>query len=203
MSEFRRRLMMVGGGEEPIPYQQIEYLEGDGTAYINTDYTANSISPIIEANVFKPSTVSANSYVFGSDGSGNTRFSVGFLTSNRIELRIGRYRNFAGYGSGWYKLKIDGVTGEGYINDSLKWTSTTLTFSENPITVFNRSAWTTGMLAGVRISTFKLWNASTLLIDFIPVRIETVGYMYDKVSGNLFGNAAESGAFVLGNDVNT
>ena len=37
--------------------------------------------------------------------------------------------------------------------------------------------------------------------DFIPVRVGTVGAMYDRVSGKLFGNAG-TGDFVLGPDKN-
>lgn len=36
--------------------------------------------------------------------------------------------------------------------------------------------------------------------DFIPVRLGTIGYMYDRISGNLLGNSG-SGSFVLGNDI--
>lgn len=39
-----------------------------------------------------------------------------------------------------------------------------------------------------------------LVRDFIPVRVGQVGYMYDRVSGQLFGNAG-TGAFILGPDV--
>ena len=35
--------------------------------------------------------------------------------------------------------------------------------------------------------------------DFIPVRVGSTGYLYDKVSGQLFGNAG-TGDFVLGPD---
>lgn len=38
------------------------------------------------------------------------------------------------------------------------------------------------------------------LIDLIPVRVGQVGYMYDRVSGQLFGNEG-TGAFILGPDV--
>ena len=38
------------------------------------------------------------------------------------------------------------------------------------------------------------------VIDLIPVRVGSVGYMYDRVSGKLFGNAADSGAFIIGPD---
>ena len=40
----------------------------------------------------------------------------------------------------------------------------------------------------------------TNVADFIPVRVGSVGYMYDRVSGKLFGNAG-TGDFVLGPDV--
>ena len=41
-----------------------------------------------------------------------------------------------------------------------------------------------------RISTFSVYSltSNTFLVDFIPVRKDGVGYMYDKVSRNLFGN---------------
>jgi hypothetical protein len=48
----------------------------------------------------------------------------------------------------------------------------------------------------------KVWQSGTLLHDLIPVRVGQVGYMYDRVSGELFGNAG-TGAFTLGNDKNT
>ena len=38
-----------------------------------------------------------------------------------------------------------------------------------------------------------------LLFDGIPVRVGTVGYLYDRVSGQLFGNAG-TGDFVIGPD---
>ena len=42
----------------------------------------------------------------------------------------------------------------------------------------------------------------TLVRDYIPVRKGTVGYLYDRVSGQLFGNAG-TGAFVIGPDKTT
>ena len=48
---------------------------------------------------------------------------------------------------------------------------------------------------------FKMWQNDNLVAHFIPVRDNGVGYLYDKVSGQLFGNDAGSGAFTYGNDV--
>lgn len=42
-----------------------------------------------------------------------------------------------------------------------------------------------------------------LILDLIPVRKDGVGYMYDRVSGKLYGNAADSGAFIIGPDKTT
>lgn len=40
----------------------------------------------------------------------------------------------------------------------------------------------------------------TIEIDWIPVRVGMVGYMYDRVSGQLFANAG-TGNFILGPDI--
>ena len=50
-----------------------------------------------------------------------------------------------------------------------------------------------------RIYTCKLYDSSGLKYDLIPVRKGAVGYLYDKVSGQLFGNEG-TGSFVLGAD---
>ena len=48
-----------------------------------------------------------------------------------------------------------------------------------------------------------MWQGITLVRSFIPVRdSNNVGYMYDEVTGQLFGNAG-SGSFVVGNDLPT
>ena len=46
----------------------------------------------------------------------------------------------------------------------------------------------------------RLYNNNNLIMNLIPVRKGTVGYMYDKVSGQLFGNAG-TGNFILGPDI--
>lgn len=53
-----------------------------------------------------------------------------------------------------------------------------------------------------RIYSLKIHRTGVLVRDFIPVRVGQVGYMYDRVTRRLFGNAG-TGAFVLGPDVAT
>ena len=46
----------------------------------------------------------------------------------------------------------------------------------------------------------KLYDSSSnLLRDLVPVRVGDVGYLYDNVSGQLFGNSG-TGAFIIGPD---
>jgi len=56
---------------------------------------------------------------------------------------------------------------------------------------------------GTKCYKAKMYSSGLLVRDFIPVRKNGVGYLYDKVSGNLFGNDAGSGAFIYGNDKTT
>lgn len=51
-----------------------------------------------------------------------------------------------------------------------------------------------------KISAFQVTQGHDLVLDLIPVRVGSVGYMYDRVSGTLFGNVG-SGDFVVGPDV--
>ena len=60
-------------------------------------------------------------------------------------------------------------------------------------------------LGGGHKCSLKMYMSSIVLNDvcvrnFIPVRVGNVGYMYDKVSGQLFGNSG-TGNFILGPDV--
>ena len=52
----------------------------------------------------------------------------------------------------------------------------------------------------VKVGKVKIYDGDELKRDFIPVRVGQVGYMYDKVSGQLFGNV-NTGYFILGNDI--
>ena len=46
----------------------------------------------------------------------------------------------------------------------------------------------------------RIYDGNELVRDLIPVRVGEIGYMYDRVSGELFGNMG-TGEFILGPDV--
>lgn len=91
-----------------------------------------------------------------------------------------------------------------YVDGTSKGTQARSTNPSNPIAIFN--AYTGGFPSSARLYSFRIedWtdeNNKIKLFDAIPVRIGTTGYLYDKVSGQLFGNAG-TGAFTLGPDKN-
>ena len=67
------------------------------------------------------------------------------------------------------------------------------------LTLFARDSTGTRCNAGDRLYNFSISKNNDFVFDFIPVRIGTTGYMYDRVSKKLFGNVG-SGTFVLGED---
>lgn len=74
--------------------------------------------------------------------------------------------------------------------------------SQNSIYLFgvHRNDFKSGYAKNFRVYYFKMYNSGTLVRDFIPVRVGQIGYMYDKVSGQLFKNIG-SGNFILGPDI--
>jgi hypothetical protein len=56
------------------------------------------------------------------------------------------------------------------------------------------------ILSKTRIYYFRIYDGSNLLIDLIPVKVGTIGYMFDKLSNQLFANEG-SGNFTLSPDI--
>lgn len=55
--------------------------------------------------------------------------------------------------------------------------------------------------ANLNVRSFTVRNYGTVVLDYIPVRVGQVGYMYDKVRNKLYGKGSSSTTdFVLGND---
>lgn len=183
-------------GGKSLPYDaEVEYLESDGSQYINSGLIGgNDVG--LYVRILKLNT--QDRQIIGSrDSSGNTRFFIG-----NAYIGWGAY-----YGIG---SPTTGIVDEWELNylNSRKFAKNgdtviqlgdlgfTPTF---PIFIFafnyagNAQGW-----AG-RIYAAKISRGTTIVMDLIPVRVGTTGYMYDKVSGQLFGNAG-SGDFILGND---
>lgn len=200
----------------------VEWLQTDGTAYIDTGIVGtNSLK--VEINFDEdPSTTmdgialpfgartSTTSNIFGLRYAGQNnsttpgRFSLDYDTqTNKIAQNQNTTRPIlvkAGKAMPTYSNVLLGTNGE-------QWATSVVDFESglnNYLFACNSNGTAvvrgTGATVLSRIYYCKIWNNTVLVRDFIPVRKNGVGYMFDRVSKTLFGNVAGSGAFTYGND---
>ena len=203
MLAARNSIGMKSGGEK-LPYDaEVEYLESTGTQYILSQYN------IIAGNIFELD------ISFVEDSSlGNTSVMAGRNASN-YECFI--RKNGAGYFGGGsfssqfsieyntrYKMCFDLTAGamSFTVNDTLLKSSSSTQPDRKQFPLFAVAAAAQNNINQIRkarIYSFKSWSGGVLVEDYIPFRVGTVGYMYARVSGQLFRNQG-TGAFLWGHD---
>lgn len=194
---FRRRELMLGGK----PYDaEVEYLRGTGTQYIDTNVYGDK-ETAMEVDFIVLEYRSAYDGVFGSRIAGENTNSISVFTSaNGTYQRFGsQVARYAFLKDVRYRVRVDknGI----YENDMTLRAWQQINDFTTPSTLKLFSVGTFGFtLFDGNIYSAKIWQSGNLIFDFIPVRVGQVGYMYDKVSGQLFGNAG-TGDFILGNDI--
>ena len=186
---IRRRGMMAQGGS----MVEIEYLKrSSGNLYINIPVIARK-GVRVEVD-FQKSTTNQN-FLFGAYVS----------NSNCIQCYTGSAASWR-YGSGSKPINTSNTTRHIAIMDDVDfsldggvfYSFSTGDFNTNlPITLFGRNS--SGSFAG-KIFAAKITDVDNTLYDLIPVRVGQVGYMYDRVSGQLFGNLGTDD-FILGPDI--
>lgn len=214
-----------GGGSPSLPYDaEVEWLENDGSAWIDTGVsfagdTLNNIDPVIISN-FEMLTIASTSiqrcmYIGPSSvngvgfcrASGSIRCCIkGTSTANAVPLAsVDAFENL--------KIDFDTANGYAYRNDAVigslaRSTSSTKIIQGVTMPIFAAKFANGGVLTMnypvancIRVKYFYVKNNKTgASFDGIPVRVGSVGYFYDRISGQLFGNAAEDGAFIVGPD---
>ena len=193
----RRREM----GGKSLPYDaEIEYLQSTG-AYIVIPYGIDSttnmrVEFIIGGNTAK------DRFVFGSSDGWEVNMTM-LGASDIYTLRCGTSGAVLvpSYYAPFNSKNIFIKNGVNISLGSYSYTSSNYSKTIERTFLFagtsnGKSAFSAGN--NVRIYSFYMSNAE-YCIDLIPVRVGNVGYMYDKISKQLFGNAG-TGAFVLGPD---
>ena len=197
---------MGGGGGTPLPYDaEIEYLESTGGQYIDTGlvHQVQNYEYYID---FTPKQSENGTAVFGSS---NNEYWDGISYAN--SLYIGNR----------------GCGGSGFNREANIRQTTRMVVVDNHVTVYKNNVvtsdidFTGSIISGRHIllyaytfdsdsprsnSSQKVYSFSLIMngikvLDYIPVRVGQTGYMYDKVSGQLFGNDG-TGDFILGPDIN-
>lgn len=202
----RRRVM----GGNPLPYDAVvEYLESTGTQWIDTGITCRSYDGITAAFQVNAPQVGSNAYIFFGEGRSYTsenmelytasdKTKISFLIQGNTDITLDYTQKF----------NIDVRNKIATFTDDLGQTIGIANRSMAPdyTCLYTMAVYAThraNILKGKHIRCFKfqIIQDSVIVIDLIPVRVGQVGYLYDRVSGQLFGNAG-TGAFVVGPDVN-
>jgi hypothetical protein len=201
----KRRKAMT---EKALPYDaEIEWLKGDGHAYLILPFVGHSDSTTFEVEFIVSNEV--DSSLIGSRTSPNARFCWAIAPSG-YDVQIG-YDNFNSVkihttdGDAMIiKTTIEGNNLVYNITDVTTNTTRTFTYSLRQFTVLEYIYlfWSgTIYKSKSAIKRCVIKDNGITLIDCKSVRIGTTGYMYDKVSKQLFGNNG-TGNFILGPDIN-
>ena len=191
----RRRQMMMS---KSLPYDaEIEYLESTGTQYIITTFVPNQDNLKIITRVYKKNAPGDN-FVYHLYTTNPKGFNMDWYAGSMYIRNLG-VEVINGCADGTHTFEVSGTQ---YIQDGVARTcvrTETLTDNTRNLTIFAVTSGAYGLKG--RIYYFQCYYGDELVFDLIPVRVGQVGYMYDKVSGQLFGNQG-TGNFVLGPDKN-
>lgn len=187
-----------------LPYDaRIEYIEGDGTQWIDTGVIP-TLTTISQIKVYH---ISSNAIIYGyvPDIENADRYdyrlfinhSYGHLffdtpDNNRCQINsMGNYNEM-------YELEL----GNNYIKDLTNNTilGSTSKYKTNPACSIKLNYTRDNEISSNRWYYVKIYDNNTLLLDLIPVRKDGVGYMYDTISKRFFGNQG-TGEFILGPDI--
>lgn len=199
----------------PLPYDaEVEYIESTRTQYIDTLISNLAVSSSLALNmrVQFPTTVSSGYCGSGYTTSSSAQMFYGLNANNSTGIYMacnGRIdgsiaSNLSQDKTAWHTISAIAYAGNvEYFFDMINILSTSFrSFRLAGFLLFAMRGDTANAISGKgnqRISSAKLTVDGVDIFDFIPVRVGTVGYMYDRVSGTLFGNAG-TGDFVIGPD---
>ena len=206
-----------GGGGSPLPYTPLEYIETDGTAYINSGVVAKATMSF-DLKVKMNSSIS-NSEIFvgvgSTDGASGTLNGLWRSSTNQGKIGYGYYYIYSGIltpssfanpfevstrllkGSCVMGIKEQGSSS--YTSASNNRTSTVSSSAALFIFATNVSGSPSYRAsAGSRIYYIRIISGGSLpnlAFDGVPALYNGEYGLWDRVSNTFFGNAAGSGAF--------
>lgn len=180
-------------GGKVLPYDaEVEYLENTGTQWINLPVSVAKGDAFGVEIRFILLTTSAGYNIWNSNVTSAFRSWTYSYNSTSKAMTLASYIGGNATNGGW-----NAIYGE--VTDCI--VSTTQVGTR----VLNRiiTAFTNLRLLDsfkCKLMSFNVEHEGSVIYNLIPVRKGTTGYLYDKVSGQLFGNSG-TGAFVVGPDV--
>ena len=181
-----------------MPYDaEVEYLESTGTQYIDTLYNVTSLNLKMESKWAQSAATTTITYYAGQNLD-YSNYRMGFYSnaSNRYASAYGQRYSASSISIDTNahviiydrnKLYLDGAL---IINQNA---TANFHVSNNTMALFTFLNLENGKyqpytpLMEAKLYYFKIWGDDVLVRYLIPVRVGQVGYMYDRVSGQLFG----------------
>lgn len=182
---------------------KIEYLQSTGTQWIDTGIKGNTglkLEVTIQAEKYSEGVIGArissvryeHSLVYIAEG--GIRLHVSTTNNNLFIYNPSSYSEWLNIVCDKNNMYINGTK----VGNAPGYTPFTNNYSYYVFAV--NSSNKAQPIGSSKLKSVIIWDNDTKLIDFIPVRVGQIGYMYDKVSGKLFGNKG-TGNFTLGPDI--
>lgn len=205
------RLNPFGVGMRQEKIRRVEYLESTGTQWIDTGLNADDGLGCDMSMTFLDATMNVN-YTFGvlkRTGGTFVRYHASFSSDYAtMTMYLGGGTTAvasvqASPGTDeWHRFTYDPQAQTASVDNLSGSTSDLGTWDTGmDFLLFGRqdSNGTIG-LSRIRVRYAKFYRNGSIVQDLVPVAIGSVGYLLDRVSGQLFGNQG-TGNFVLGPDI--
>ena len=188
---------------------ELDWIATDGSAYIDTDYKPTNNTKF-EIQMYIPTLDSSvtSFWPFGTRvadqqnqlalmyGVANDcwqwRYNTQNISSSAINFQAGNYI--------FSNVDDSNIID---INSTTQLTATEATFScifNFYIFTLNNAGNKVNIIPGLKLISAKIWEGETLVRDYIPVRVDQEGCLYDKVNERVYHNANSTGAFTYSQD---
>lgn len=194
---------------ESIPYVKVEYLQSDSNAFIDTGLSLDDDNVDIYVE-FEWNSYTQYGAVYGNYVSTPTNTNCYRLLLNSPTQFSNNHNTITGdKGNGYFNCDINNihklfVSKNSFILDNISIPRTGVAKGEtntSNIALFNRSVMEPiSKNIDLKVYAFTVLKEGVKLLNFIPVVVDGVGYMYDTVSKRLFGNVG-TGNFVIGPEI--
>lgn len=191
-----------------IPYDaEVECLESTGTQFIDTGVMSGASGLVIETRLYYDRYRSAYQPFFGArkDEASQCVRLILQASNNRMCYvtpggKSGASKGLSFAPAVWHDVRYDCDAMSATIDGATATQTDRGTAYSANMRLFGIGGSAASIAQqGTRIAYFRAWTNGNLVRDYIAVRKSGIGYMYDRVSGQLFGNAG-TGAFAYGSD---
>ena len=195
-----RKILQLTSEAAALEYTPLTHIESSGTQWIDTGYTINTNTDIVEF-VFQNVGSTIYKWIMGEHDN-NARFGLG--TGDGVAKR-----NVA-YGATTYKVSDAQIynsahtliaNDKGVYIDGTKVANFSSFVSSSSIYLFNLNLNNTNYCGEAKVWSYKHYRNGNLILDLIPVLDkDNIVCMYDKVSENYLYNQG-SGEFIAGDKI--